>query len=176
MGYNLRIGEAIIDWSEDGVSIDAESVTLDSSPAFGEPTDHTNMRWPSYTSWAKFCRTIEIVDVMMNEKNGGSGEVEVNGKWIQCLMPTHPGAAPITREHLTAIRESVDSYKKRHPDHFAKFPLPREGAVPVFSNNYREEDYVDDPRYDGELCRAEWLLFWVEWALDNCERPVFVNS
>lgn len=23
--------------------------------------------------------------------------------------------------------------------------------------------------------RLEWLKFWVDWALDNCKKPVFVN-
>lgn len=24
--------------------------------------------------------------------------------------------------------------------------------------------------------RLEWLKFWVEWALTNCEKPIFYNS
>lgn len=24
--------------------------------------------------------------------------------------------------------------------------------------------------------RLEWLKFWVDWALENCRKPVFVNS
>ncbi len=24
--------------------------------------------------------------------------------------------------------------------------------------------------------RLEWLKFWIDWALENCKRPVFVNT
>lgn len=24
--------------------------------------------------------------------------------------------------------------------------------------------------------RLEWLKFWIDWALENCERPIFYNS
>ena len=65
MGYNLAIGEAEVDWSEDMVRIDAVTVKLDEAPAFGEPTDHTNTRWPSYTSWSNFCKAMDITDIMV---------------------------------------------------------------------------------------------------------------
>lgn len=59
MGYNLTIGEAVLSWDEDYVCVDAQDVTLPNAPAFGDPTDHTNSRWPSYSVWADFCRNLE---------------------------------------------------------------------------------------------------------------------
>lgn len=173
MGYTLEIGEAVIDWSEEMVRIDVEGKKLDDAPAFGEPTDYTNARWPSYTSWADFCRNVGIYDVVMDKQ--WSKEVG-NCTWIYCLMPSHPGEAPITKHHLEIIEAKVNEYKEKHPDHIAKYPPPKEGAEPIFGGMYREEDLVTDPKYDGNLCRAEWLLFWMRWALENCKNPVFING
>jgi len=49
MGYTLRIGEL----GDDG---EVETVRHDDAPAFDEPTDYTNDRWPSYTAWWGFVR------------------------------------------------------------------------------------------------------------------------
>lgn len=177
MGYSLGIGEAVIDWSDETVDIDFEKVTLPDAPAFNEPTDRTNMRWPSYSCWADFCEAVGIQDVVMNERNGGKNELQLpDGSWLYCLMPSHPGAAPITAKHLAYIEDKIAAYKARHPDHIAQYPPPKPGAEPICGDTYRDEDLVKDERYDGNLCRAEWLLFWLRWAVANCKKPVFVNS
>jgi hypothetical protein len=176
MGYTLRIGEAEIRWNVDSVDITVADVRLVDAPAHGDPTDFTNTRWPSYSSWIEFCRKLGIVELMFDERYGVSGEFEWNGKHYPALLVHHPGCAPISAAHAEYLEAKVDAYKAQFPEHRAEYPPPKPDASPLVGNIYRENDYVDDPRYDGALCRAEWLLFWLRWALDNCQRPVFVNS
>ena len=178
MGYHLAIGESVVDWSEDMVRIDVDAVKIDDAPAFGEPTDHTNTRWPSYTSWANFCREMDIQDVVLNRRNGGEDEIELpDGSFVGCLMPSHPGVAPVTAKHVEYIEQKVNEYKAKHPEHRAQFPKPKPDAKPIGGTGvFMEEDYDPDPRNDGNLCRAEWLLFWLKWAVENCKKPVFFNS
>ena len=161
MGYSLSIGEAVIDWNEERVSIDCEIVRLDEAPAFGEITDYESQRWPSYTAWAKAMRELGLTDLMFDERNGGIGEFEWEGEWVYPLIQNHPGAAPITKAHVEVVAAKLKAYKEANPTHVAKYP-PR--------------GCEDDPTYDGYLCRGEWLLFWLKWAVENCEKPVFVNS
>ena len=176
MGYTLRIGEATINWHEESVRIDVDGVKHDDAPAFDEPTDYTNARWPSYSSWSNFCRDMGLTNVMLNERNGGCGELKYGETYLYPLMPEHPGAAPITKAHLQYVEEKVAAYKAANPDHRAEYPPPRPDARPVVGTLYRDVDLVDDPTCDGNLCRAEWLLYWMRWAVENCEKPVFVNS
>lgn len=171
MGFSFSIGEAGIEWSDDCVRIVvAKRERHDSAPAFGEPTDFTNERWPSYTAWASTCEALGIKDVM-------SDEVEFDGGYLAPLIPEHPGAAPLTAGHLKYLTQKVEAYKVANPTHIAQYPPPKAGAQPLFEggNIYREEDYDEDPKYDAVLCRAEWLLYWVKWAVENCQQPVFVN-
>jgi hypothetical protein len=163
MGYTLKIGEAIIRYDSESVGIDCDIVRHDNAPAFGEPTDYENQRWPSYSSWAETMKALDLIDVMFNQANGGDGCFEHNGEERYPLIEQHPGAAPITIEHLEKVKKKVAAYKAKHPTHIAKY-LP-DGA-----------DGWDASIYDGVLCRAEWLIYWMEWALANCKMPVFVNS
>mgnify|MGYP003405256251 CR=1 FL=1 len=176
MGYNLRIGEAVICYSDESARVDCETVRRDDSPSFGDPTDGTNCRWPSYTVWADMMAKLGLTDVMFNRRNGGVGEFEYKGKWLYPLIPEHPGAAPITREHVEYVEEKLAAYKAAHPDHRAAYPPPKPDAEPIAPGFYREDDLVADPRYDGALCRGEWLAWWMRWAVENCKQPVFVNS
>ena len=179
MGYTLTIGEAEIDYSEDSCRITASNVRLDDAPAHDEPTDYTNSRWPSYTGWSESMRALGLTDMMFAGKRGdddGAGSFEWNGKEYQPLIIDHPGAEPVTQAHVEYVAAKLRDYKAAHPDHIAQYPPPREGAVPLFGKMYRQEDLSQDPRYDGNLVRGEWLLFWLRWAVANCKRPVFVNS
>ena len=178
MGYTLRIGEARISYSADYVDIDCELIRRDDAPAFGEPTDYENRRWPSYSSWANAMRALGLTDVMFNEQNGGKGWFKRNGNERYPLIMQHPGAAPITIEHVEEVEDRIAAYKAKHPTHMAQYPLPKEGAKPIFegSSVYRDEDLSDDPRYDGALCKGEWLIYWLRWAVENCQQPVFINS
>lgn len=178
MGYNLRIGQAILEYDEDRVAVDCEEVTLENAPAHGEPTDGTNARWPSYSAWADSMRALGMMDVMFNMRNGGAGSFTRNEKERSPLLEQHPGATPVTIEHAEEVEEKLSAYKAMHPDHIAQYPPLKPNAKPVVEGStfYRQEDYVDDPRYDGNLVRGEWLAFWLRWAVENCSMPVFVNS
>jgi hypothetical protein len=174
MGYTLKIGEAVIEYNNEAVSIGCNTVKIDGAPAHGDPTDGTNEKWPSYDAWTSFCNQVGISHVMFNEHNG----FVRNGNYCFPLIQDHPGAAPITAAHLEEAEERLAAYKARFPGHIAQYPPLKEGAEPMVKGTglYSEASYVDDPKYDGNLCRAEWLVFWMRWALENCERPVFVNS
>lgn len=178
MGYSLRIGEAVLDWSEDMVRVDCEIVKRDDAPAFGDPTDYESQRWPSYSSWADAMRTLDMMDVMFNERNKGRGYFEWNAVERCPLIECHPGAVPVTKEHVEYVAAKLAKYKEMHPDHIAQYAPLKEGAVPIAPGCgiYREDQYVDDPKYDGALCRGEWLLYWLRWAVENCQQPVFVNT
>jgi hypothetical protein len=176
MGYTLKIGEARLDRDHESTGVDCYLVRLDNAPAFGDPTDYENQRWPSYSAWADFCREFDLMDVMFNIRNKGAGEFEWKGDHYQPLLNEHPGAQPITRAHLEYVEAKVAAWKAAHPGVIAAYQLPKPDAKPIFGESYREEDYQNDPMRSPWLCRAEWLLFWLRWAVENCKQPVFVNS
>jgi hypothetical protein len=188
MGYTITIGQADIEWDCDRVTIIAQSRYNDRAPAFGEPTDYTNSRWPSYSGWGNFCRALGLMDLFFGNQTGTLGIYEfVDGVldlgtspdgidpliWesamdqvraklptIPTLMPEHPGTVPLLPTHLAYARSKVESYRLAHPNAIAKFPAEVDA----------------DPNHDGNLCRAEWLLYWMEWAINNCDKPIFYNS
>jgi len=176
MGYTLEIGEAELEFDEDSVGVTCATVRLDHAPAFGEPTDYQNQRWPSYRAWSHDIKALGLTDVMFGERiGGGKDEFEWKGVVRYPLMSSHPGAAVVTREHVEIVEAKLAAYKILHPGHRAEYAPLKPGVVE--HRVYRQsEDYVDDPTYDATLCRGEWLAFWLRWALENCDRPVFVNS
>lgn len=150
MGYSLIIGEGkpvtypageYYD-DEEYSTVEVETVHLDNAPAFGEPTDHTNERWPSYSAWYNFAEHAGIKDLLLDEKGWPIGG--------------HPGYFEITKEFRDAINERYDQYIKEHPN--------------------AQATYKSGNPDDRALCRFEWLKFWVNWAYENCENPVFKNT
>lgn len=150
MGYSLTLGEATLLWNEEECRVGALPVSLPKAPAFGEPTDNSNSRWPSYASWSDFSEQLGISDLFAK-----NGEIRHHGKWMFSLMPCHPGVAPVTSTHVEYVQEKLSEYRSKYPDITAGFD--------------------GDPR-SGVLARGEWLLFWLEWAVKNCDKPVFVNT
>lgn len=176
MGYSLRIGEAIIDYEDDMVRIDCEIVKRDDAPAYGDPTDYESQRWPSYSAWFNAMEQLDMIDIMFNERNKGKGYFERDGVMRSPLIECHPGQTPITKEHVEEAEARLAAYKAKYPDHRPEYPPPKPGAKPIVGTVYRDEDYDDDPRYDSALCRGEWLVYWLRWAVENCKQPVFVNT
>jgi hypothetical protein len=159
MGYNLAIGQATVYWDPEYLTIDVDTVELDDAPAYDEPTDNKNIRWPSYSGWAHVCRELDIEDIM-GRCDGNDSGITVDGKKLSALMPEHPGTAPIVQGHYDYIKKKVDRYKMKHKGVAAGYP----------------KDGQEDAGAGGVLVRAEWLLFWLKWALDNCDKPIFYNS
>jgi hypothetical protein len=169
MGYSLTIGEAELKNIGNEIKIIARKEKHSNAPAFGEPTDFTNERWPSYSSWESFTNEMELGELMT-----GDEPIKWEGEEYYPLICEHPGITVITRYHFAMIKRKIKAYKEKYPDHIAQYPPAKEGIEKA--PFYRSEDYVDDPIYDGNLCRAEWLIYWIGWALQNCENPIFVNT
>ena len=111
MGYNFTIGEAVIhtfddDGLESSCRIGARGEHHDAAPAFGEPTDHTNQRWPSYTGWFEFCKATGLMDVFYCDKriNGG-----------------HPGVFPVTREMQVMVDTAMTRLRGLYPNASATY-------------------------------------------------------
>jgi hypothetical protein len=175
MGYDLKIGEAIIDSDESGyVGVRTIGKALPDAPAYGEPTDGTSSRWPSYGGWAATMRALRLTEVMFTE--GDRCEFEWQDDYFQPLINRHPGATRIVPAHAEAVEAALLAYRAAHPTHEARLPKPKPGAVAIVGQHiYRQEDLIDDPTADVNLCRGDWLLYWLKWALANCTCPVFVN-
>lgn len=147
MGYSLIIGEAKIKFNnqyglESTCGLTAEREHHEQAPAFGEPTDFTNERWPSYSAWSDFCSAVGLKDVFYYDGGGH-------------LRGGHPGCVPVETAMQQRVKEALEVYKAKHPD--------------------AEATYAREDKVEGYLCRLVWLDYWVTWALENCERPVFVN-
>lgn len=117
-----------------------------------------------------------LMNLMFSPRNGGAGYAEWKDEHLTPLLNRHPGVTNITAGHVAYCAAKLNAYKTKHPTHRAEYPPPKPGAEPIMGNFYREADLVQDPEFDGYLCRGEWLLYWLRWAVENCECPVFVNS
>ena len=163
MGYNLIIGEAVIkveeDWEDqtDGiyVSVRAEGQMHPGAPAFNEPTDHTNERWPSYTAWTAFLIAAGIKEFFFNYNT-----TDIKGG--------HPGGFALTKEDIIITEQALRRLKARYPDAAA---LIDQGTK--YGDGYNSEDPCEG---FGWVARAMWLHYWVKWAVENCKRPVFANT
>lgn len=140
MGYTISIGELIEVTDEDGYTYsDVKDERHENAPAFDEPTDYTNSRWPSYTQWSKAMESVGLYRLFYAEPGG--------------LIRPHPGCVALTLDHKMQIDEADQNYR-------AQYPNARAGYGPT---------------QDPNLVRLEWLKYWVDWALENCQRPVIVN-
>lgn len=157
MGYTLIIGELKTEIQNEGLESyiynTAEDAKHDEAPAFGEPTDHENNRWPSYTAWGNAMRFIDLYDLMFDKHTG--------------LIREHPGCVPLMKEHKEIIDKAYIAFYEKYPNAKAGYS-PK---VDIFDN----ED-PDWPEENSYAVRLEWLKYWVDWALKNCKHPVFYNS
>lgn len=108
MGYTITIGQLKINKEPDDgldcscIGFGAEGTHHDLAPAFGEPTDHENQRWPSYCAWADFMRATGLYDVFFYE----SGH----------LIGGHPGVRLVTRELVDVVSDALTAYREANPD------------------------------------------------------------
>jgi len=158
MGFDFRVGEAIIDHQQEDYlcSIDVKKVNVKEAPIFNKYWGQTNKIHVSYGGWKEICRFIRLEDLFYDTDAD------------YCLLQSHPGCVPITPFHLTVLNNRYSEYLVRCPS-----------AIPTFGNinktNMLEGD-KSNPIENNMLCWLVWLIFWFKWALNNCERPVFCNS
>lgn len=165
MGYTLTIGEleADHDPEDEYIRLGAKGVTLPDAPAFGEPTDNSNSRWPSYTAWHDFCTEAGIHELFY-----GKGWNRDLIRYEDCsddfhrerpLLNEHPGAAPLNDKDAAYVAAALARFRSERPD-----------VVPGFSEEAAEDSAA------ATLARLIWLDYWVSWAVTNCKRPVIANS
>lgn len=172
MGYTIIIGERVDHIEEEEVYAIAEEVALEIDRESGFEKEHyCNSRHPSYTQWDEFCEKLGIKYLMFGEQNLGQFYSGIHNQYLPSLIRPTGSFTPINSKHLEVIDFKVREYKKKFPDHLPRYPLLKPGREPSLDPN----DYETDPKYDGVLVRAEWLLFWVRWSLNNCTRPIFYH-
>lgn len=107
MGYTITIGELRVDadpsvgTDEDGIWMTADGVTNEDAPAFGEPTDHSNSRWPSYSAWADTMRDVGLYEHFFY---GGT------------LLGGHPGVRLVTPALVSVVSTALDTYRYSHDE------------------------------------------------------------
>lgn len=123
MGYSLKIGELKVETEIDICGLDSgvytyltvENESHPNAPAFGEPTDNTNERWPSYSSWSNFCETAGLTDLFYPDGRNIRGG--------------HPGAFPIEDEFMTQLYQRYMDFKEKYPDAETNFETEENGAL-----------------------------------------------
>ena len=168
MGYTLRIGELNVEYFQDEddpcIFLTAGHLHHDNAPAFGEITDYSNSRAPSYTVWSDFAQFVELYSLFFGNEPFNKERVRDDA-----LLANHPGCVPLTERHRCEINAALASYK-------AKFPK----AIPTFGKPAPEGKFFwvdkENPEENAYMARLIWLHYWVNWALDNCEKPVFQNT
>lgn len=96
MGYSITIGERYFYQDGDQKFTDAKDVTLENAPAYNEPTDFTNSRWPSYSAWADFSRFI--------------------GLPLYKTIGNHPGYVSVTEELKLEVDLCYEQLKQKYPN------------------------------------------------------------
>jgi hypothetical protein len=154
MSYDIYIGNAVLEEGEDlevQYAVDAHIELSAPSFPYDALSRQANSRHPGYCQWGDFCREVGLYDLFFGEESG--------------LMRDHPGIKPLTTAHLEAVREALARHREQHPD-----------TIPGFDWSPVSGEPDDGVRgRDGVLARLLWLEWWIEWALQNCEKPAIYN-
>jgi len=168
MGYNLYIGKKYVDqvllqeYIDDGYDKDeAEDLSTKAkgeyrtdSPSFGEPTDGSNERWPSYSGWHDVCKGANLMDLFYD---GGT------------LKGGHPGYFQITEEWLNELNARIEVFESIYPQCTPSYDETLESAKVFTMESKQPVNFI--------LCRTEWLKFWCNYAYNTYgEDAVFANS
>ena len=188
MGYNLYIGEAkpIIHMSDRHARMGVQEEWGKSLGAPLNPSNnYSNKIWPGYIVWRRFTYQVGLYSVFYAPEcpektnspfsrckgadcstcrghsvwwipEGGSQEDGREG-----LMANRPGAAKLTQDHLTAFKTARQAWLN-----LPEKTRQEEGVGPDSDGN----------PVDWVLRRLDWLVWWTEWALENCEHPTFAND
>lgn len=172
MGYNIRIGNAVpeTEWPSNPEYQDdeplahwvVERVMLEPAPFFPD-SGRSNGRDPSYTGWSDFAEALNLYDFFFDK---GVGK-----------MRRHPGCFKLTKEDVDLVRQRVETYKAARPDAQPIYcQCARETCDPIGVGLKKDAPRPPhNPNADMNLMRAEWLLWWMEWAVNSCERPAIWN-
>jgi hypothetical protein len=158
MGYSITIGELEVEKNpDDGLDcpclfLDAKGESHEGAPAFGEPTDQSNSRWPSYSTWSDCLRDAGLHDVFFCDGH---------------LVGGHPGVRLVTNELRDIVRAKKAEFEAKYPNVEATYGDKPEGPFGVDESN---------PKENSTYCRIVWLDYWIDWALKNCKTPVIANS
>lgn len=148
MGYNLQIGELQVDITNDG----RESiVNLTAETQNGRQESFLNVGELTDGTNMRWPTYTSWKNFTRNSDLYEFFFDKSNG-----LMRTHPGTFPLCEEHRKIVNEKYDEFINKYPN--------------------AQCTYETDNDIDATLVRFEWLKYWVNWALDNCKRPVFYNS
>ena len=162
MGYNLTIGEAEIEHNKDFCRIDARIETHEDAPSHCKYTKNGNCRSVGYSAWSAFCKKADITTLFYGGGWQYPGYAPCPDGFHRetCLLAEHPGAQPITKADADYVSKKLEEYRAKNPNSIAGF---------------WDEGNVDNGK-DYILARFLWLDFWMRWAVENCENPVFANS
>lgn len=175
MGYNLTIGEfAVVSDPAERYAC-GEAVLPEGADVSGAPlnsgNDHSHSCSPSYIVWHKFCSAVGLLSVFYAPRcpcdlcnDDSMSKCSRSGRshwWMRPdgvedggLLERHPGVVALTDQHLIEFKRARERYMAT--------PEPRSGE--------------GDGGVDWNLRRLDWLIWWTEWALKNCEYPTFENS
>ncbi|HAS41171.1 MAG TPA: hypothetical protein DCS93_11865 [Microscillaceae bacterium] len=152
MEYTITIGEAMMKSYENLEIIEVAANIHQTTFEDGQLPDFLNnlsQKQFSETLWKQFVYFINIpafTDLFYDIHKG----------WLRL----NPRVKLITSRNKKIIDKTYEVFKTRYPD-----------SIPVrditFDTNFKNlpENYF--------LGRLEWLKYWVDWSLENCEKPVF---
>lgn len=151
MGYWFYIGEAevSVDMEEREADMRVKEIELPESHK-NSNDDHSNSIGPSYSTWADFCRQTGLLAVFYAGSHPDYPKewIRPDGESGYGIITSHPGIVALTQNHL----KEFQSAQKRY------------GGTPG--------DRSDDD-YTGK--RLDYLVWWTDWALNNCKYPSFYN-
>jgi len=170
MSYDIYIGNAVVKsaWTGGGEYEDepfaewvVEPLELPGAAPFkDDATGYGNHCHPGYHQWDQAMRSCGLHTLWF-----GNDPIERSG-----LLKSHPGITPLTPGHLAIVETAYQSYCAKHPD--AK---PGGCSCKACEPWQSDPDVPHDPQADFNLVRFDWMLFWMRWALANCERPAVYN-
>lgn len=165
MGYDIYIGSPYLqefdpEWEDDEMRAwySVDSMEHPDAPNFkgDEMTANTNHRHPSYSAWADFTRRNGLYEFFFDDEKG--------------LMRQHPGCFRINKEHLVILKEAL---KKR--ELIDNRPAGLDPRMHDLSKDWVEIP-MEEQTHDYDKVRLHWLIFWFDWALNNCKCPAIRNS
>jgi hypothetical protein len=164
VGYNIRIGNAEpeFEWPDlayadatPHASWTVPRLSSESAP-YSSDSGNENQRDPSYTGWDEFTRKVGLHDWFYNKEFG--------------KMRRHPGCYPLTKEDVVLLKSKLDAFKAANPSAEATW------CECVHCAPYEKKGDRHNPNANGDLVRLTWLVWWVEYAVANCERPAIENG